>query len=241
MKRIALIIFFLSFIFAGNTLAGDLVVVELFTSQGCEKCPPANKLLAELAKEKNILALSWHVDYWDYQGWKDTLADPEHTRRQENYNQALGKKGVYTPQIIINGRREVVGSYKLALYQTIQSALIANELPVTVRLEGGAENLQVRLGGSEDNSRAVVVLVWYDSLQKIKIGAGANAGKTITYANVVRKVKNLGEWQGQAVTFPIDLRDPGRGGADCLAILVQDGETGRIIGATRITLDSFPD
>ncbi|MCH8081443.1 MAG: DUF1223 domain-containing protein [Proteobacteria bacterium] len=241
MKRIALIIFFLSFIFAGNTLAGDLVVVELFTSQGCEKCPPANKLLAELAEEKNILALSWHVDYWDYQGWEDTLADPEHTRRQENYNQALGRKGVYTPQIIINGRREVVGSNKLDLYQTIQSALIANELPVTVRLEGSAENLQVRLGGSEDNSRAVVVLVWYDSLQKIKIGAGANAGKTITYANVVRKVKNLGEWQGEAVTFAIDLRDPGRGGADCLAILVQDGETGRIIGATKITLDSLPE
>ncbi len=240
MKRIALITFLLSFIFAGNTLAGDLVVVELFTSQGCEKCPPANKLLAELAEEENILALSWHVDYWDYQGWKDTLANPEHTRRQENYNQALGRNGVYTPQIIINGRHEVVGSHKLDLYQTIQSALIANELPMTVRLEGGLTGLQVRLDGSEDNSGAVVKLVWYDSLQKIKIGAGANTGKTIAYTNVVRNVKNLGEWQGETITLPIDLRDPDRGGADCLAILVQDGETGPIIGATKISLDSLP-
>ena len=238
MKRIALLTFLLSFIFAGSTLADDLIVVELFTSQGCEKCPPANKLLSELADEKGVLALSWHVTIWDYQGWKDTLAKPEFTVRQEDYNKALGRKGVYSPQVIINGRRQMVGSNKLDLYQNIQSAVIANELPMSVYLETATKGPQVRVNGAVEFSGAVVKLVWYDSTQKIKIGAGANAGKTITYTNVVRSAQTLGTWQGKGTTYSIDLRDPERGGADRLAVLVQDGETGPIIGAATLSLDT---
>ena len=237
MKRFALLTFLFSIIFANNVLADDLVVVELFSSQGCEKCPPANQLLADLAKEKNILALSWHVDYWDFRGWKDTLADPDFTWRQEHYNKSLGRKGVYTPQIIINGRRQVVGSNKLDLYQTIQAAVIANELPITVRLNTGPKGLQVTISGSENYTGALIKLIWFDSLQKIKIGAGANAGKTIAYANVVRTARNLGQWDGDQITLAIDLNDSARGGADGLAIIVQDGETGPILGAGRIKLN----
>jgi len=240
MKRIGLFTFLFSFMLSPLASADDLVVVELFSSQGCDMCPPANKLLSELAEEKNVLALGWHVDYWDYQGWKDTLAKPEYTTRQGGYNAALGRKGVYTPQMIINGRHQLLGSNKLALYQTIQNALIGNEMPMTVRLEAGKKGLQVRVDGPESNNGATVKLVWFESLLKIKIGAGGNAGKTISYTNVVRDYKTLGVWRGTSMTLSIDLADPGRGGADHLAVLVQDGDTGPIIGAAKVSLDSLP-
>jgi len=240
MKRIGLFAFLCSLLAAPLAAADDLVVVELFNSQGCDMCPPANKLLAEVAEERNVLALSWQVDYWDYQGWKDTMAQSAYTARQEDYNAALGRRGVYTPQMIINGRRQVVGSNKLDLYQTIQSALIANELPMTVHIEASKEGLQVRVDGPKQNKGANIQLVWFNSLVKIKIGAGGNAGKTISYVNVVRDFKTLAVWQGKNLTVPIDLADPGRNGADHLAVLVQEKSGGAILGAARVSLENLP-
>ena len=144
----------------------------------------------------------------------------------------------------------VAGSQLLVLTLWFSASAVAPQLKADWGLTSGETaglTLAVQIGfvlgalGSAVLGVADVVPARRLFLLSAFVGAGANAGKTITYANVVRKVKNLGEWQGQAMTFPIDLRDPGRGGADCLAILVQDGETGRIIGATRITLDSLPE
>lgn len=238
-KHLTLLTFLLSLFFTNSVLADDVVVIELFTSQGCEKCPPANTLMQELTGNKNVLPLTWHVDYWDYMGWKDTLAKPEFTLRQEDYNAALGRKGVYTPQVIVNGRRQLVGSNKLDLYENIRTSIIANEMPLVVKIEGGHSNLRVRVDGPASTSGAVIKMVWYDTMQKIKISAGGNAGKTIDYVNVVRSSKNIGVWQGKEVTIPLDLNDPDRAGADCIAILVQVGETGPIIGAAYIVLNDF--
>ena len=236
MKRIALVFLFLAFAPANQVFADSKVVVELFTSQGCAKCPPANKLLSEIADNPDIIALNWHVDYWDYMGWKDTLASPENTARQEAYNEAIGEKGVYTPQAIINGQRQIVGSHKLELLQSVRSSLISNELPLTLRFEGNKNNLRVSVAGPDLEEGAIVTLVWYDSVQNVNISAGENAGKTIRYANVVRHASNIGEWTGERVAFPINLNDPNRNGADCIAILVQDGPGGPIIGAAKLLL-----
>ena len=239
MKRIILAFLFLFFTTANHAFADSKVVVELFTSQGCAKCPVANKLLSEFADNPDIVALNWHVDYWDYMGWKDTLASPENTMRQEAYNQAIGRKGVYTPQVIINGKRQVVGSHKLDLLQTIRSSIISNELPLTLRFKGGKDDLSISVAGSDRTRSAIVTLIWYDSVQNVNIAAGENAGKTIRYTNVVRHALNIGEWNGEKVSFAIDLDDPARNGADCIAVLVQDGPGGPIFGAAKIVLSDI--
>lgn len=237
MKKIAFITILFSFIFTSQVLADDFVVVELFTSQGCEKCPPANKLMEELGRDKTVLTLSWHVDYWDFMGWRDTLAKPEFSDRQKAYNKALGRKGVYTPQVIINGRREVAGTNKLGLYEKIRSSIISNEMPMKVRFEGGQANLKIRIKGPDAARGAVVKLIWLESLQRIKINAGNNAGKTINYVNIVKNTKNIGVWPGGELTIALDMDSPERAGADRIVILIQKGENGPIIGAAKFDLE----
>lgn len=233
MKRIVILASMLFVLAAPVARAGDVVVVELFTSQGCDKCPPADVLLEDLATEPNVLALSWHVDYWDFMGWKDSMAKPGHKERQEAYNQAMGTTGVLTPQFVINGRKQIMGPKKLALYQTVSDAAVANNLPVHIGFEGTGKTINVALNGKVPDGAASVRLIWHDSLKRLEIKGGANSGKKMDYVNVVTASPVIGTFGGGSATYSVDLDDPARNGADCLAILVQEGDAGPILGAGR--------
>lgn len=213
------------------------VVVELFTSQGCSSCPPADALLGELARESDVLALSFHVDYWDYIGWKDPFASPQHTERQRDYVAKLGRRYVYTPQMVIDGRHDAVGSNHRAVTQAIEeSSKTAPTVAVDLTGENGGE---VRLSaGKAPAGGATVWLVTFDDSHSTQVARGENGGRQLTNYNVVRELRPLGTWTGEAETYPLDFataREKGRNGC---AILVQQGRGGPIIGAAMFDLDS---
>lgn len=210
-----------------------MVAVELFTSQGCSACPPADALLARLAEEEDLVVLSLHVDYWDYLGWRDRFARPENTRRQKLYARAHHARSIYTPQVIVQGRWRKVGSDEaevraaiaMARAEAARVALELRELPD--RLELHVRPL-ARIGFAE---AGVLHLVSYDRPQTVRIERGENAGREITYVNVVRDWMRLGVWDGRGeAVFSAPLPVMGRG----LAVLLQDGPVGPILAATRL-------
>ncbi len=212
-------------------------VVELFTSQGCNACPPADAYLGDLAQRDDVLALSLHIDYWDYLGWKDTFASSETTERQRAYSRALGKRQVYTPQMVIGGMSEAVGSRRQRVEREIERVRQAgaSRIPVAVAVEEG--RVVVRIGPGEANDQATVWLVRYDRQLEVPIARGENAGEDLTYYNVVRDIAPVGTWQGEAVEISLPIAALRQGGRDACAILVQERGFGPIIGAARIALD----
>ncbi|HHG89118.1 MAG TPA: DUF1223 domain-containing protein [Devosia sp.] len=206
-------------------------VVELFTSQGCASCPPADELLGELSARRNVVALAYHVDYWDYIGWADTFADPAYSDLQRSYASSWGKSRIYTPQLIINGTRGLVGSRRAE----IEEALSEAELPLEVGLIYADGVLAVRIGGNEDYPESSIWLVTYRSEADVDISRGENRGHSITYVQIVTSRQVLGMWepkQGAALRLP--LSDVLSGESDGVAIVVQqqkDGLPGPIIGA----------
>jgi hypothetical protein len=200
-------------------------VVELFTSQGCSSCPAADQVLGDLADDPTIVALSLPIDYWDYLGWKDTLAKPRHTARQRGYAHARGDREVYTPQVVVNGVVHVLGSDKAAIEQAIvhtghRGATLS--VPVRLALAGDMLSVTVLPGSSEAPSGEV----WVCGLAKkvtVEIGRGENHGSTITYSNVVRRWLKLGDWTGVARTFSVPTKDFEVEGVDAVAVLVQGG------------------
>ena len=212
------------------------VVVELFTSQGCSSCPPADALLGELAGQPGVLALSFHVDYWDYIGWKDPFASAQYTERQRDYAAKLGLRYVYTPQMVIDGRLDAVGSNRRAVTRSLEKSAAAEPV-VVVSLEpenGG----QVKLSeGTAPAGGATVWLITFDDRHETQVERGENGGRALENFNVVRELRPLGTWTGEAKTFPLDLaaaRADGRGGC---AVMVQQGRGGPILGAAVIDLD----
>jgi len=221
---------------AGETADSDrMVVVELFTSQGCNSCPPADAFLGELAGEANVLALSLHIDYWDYIGWKDPFALPINTQRQRDYAKRLSLRYVYTPQMVIDGADNVVGTRRGKVRKAIDEAL---RRPAAVAVDFDRDAGKVRIGeGHAPDGGATVWLAIYDSKQTTEIRRGENAGKSLSYHNVVREMHQLATWNGQAVELALDLeaaRAQGRGGC---AIIVQQGRTGPVLGAAEMKLD----
>jgi len=212
------------------------VVVELFTSQGCVACPPADTVLYELAKDENILALSWAVDYWDYLGWQDTFGSPQNTARQENYNKEFGQKGVYTPQMIIDGQLQAVGSRREEVLALVDKMRAEPDL-ARVALSGDRTQLEVSVEGPAPKVEAVIRLIWYNSEETVYIRNGDNRGKSLRYTNVVRGSTIMGQWDGTKVTLPVDLGPIIESGADCVAIIVQDGEFGPILGAAKLVFE----
>jgi hypothetical protein len=214
------------------------VVVELFTSQGCSSCPPADTLLGELAAEGNVLALSFHVDYWDYIGWKDPFASPVFTRRQRDYQRSLGARMVYTPQMVIDGRIDVVGSRRGEVRRAIAQSATHSKLPVTIDSSEPGE-LLARIPAAEVDlaDPAVVWLVQFDGKQVTDVKRGENSGATLVNHNVVREIRQLGEWRGAAIDLPLGLRMDDIGAGGC-AVIVQSGPTGPIIGAAVLDPDS---
>jgi len=213
------------------------VVVELYTSQGCSSCPPADALLGELAKEPGVLALSFHVDYWDYIGWKDPFAAAQYTNRQRDYAAKLGLRYVYTPQMVIDGRHDAVGSNRRAVTRAIsESAETAPAVTVTLDAENGGRAMLS--AGTAPAGGATVWLVTFDDDHDTAVERGENRGHSLHNSNVVRELTALGTWTGEAKEFPLDLaaaRAAGRGGC---AVIVQDGRGGPVIGAAMFDLDS---
>lgn len=222
---------------AAATPGGDgtgPVVVELFTSQGCASCPPADALLGELAERPEVIALGLHVDYWDYIGWADPYGAPAHTARQRSYAERLPSRWMYTPQAVVDGRTEVVGSNGAALRALIENAL-AKPNAVQPRFEPG-QPTDVVIPAGEAPAPATVWIAYFDRRHVDQVPRGENAGKTLRSYNVVRRLERLGTWDGTERRFTLDAdaaRSRGRTGC---AVIVQAGGTGPILGAARMDL-----
>jgi len=206
------------------------LIVELYTSQGCSSCPPADAYLDELAKRDDVIALTLPVDYWDYLGWKDTLASPFHTTRQRQYARQLGNRGIYTPQMVINGRMDEVGSRRNQVEQAMDNAKPADSVDIEVTNSPDGLNVTLVPAAHDAIDRGRVWLVQFDDRQVVKIGRGENSGRTVDYVNVVRKWNDLGDWTGEMkeITIPKDMLSKT---ADGCVIFVQDLDSGAILGA----------
>jgi hypothetical protein len=208
-------------------------VVELFTSQGCSSCPPADRLLSRIATDPSMVALSFPIDYWDFIGWKDTLAAPEFTARQKAYAEALGEGHVYTPEAVVDGLIDAVGSDKAAIEHAVKIAKQGNgALSVPVSLREQAGTLQIDIGAGHDVSAAVYVLRVAMS-RTVVIERGENSGRVVTYTNVVRAIKKVGEWSGKPESLKLtELKGDGEG----YVVLVQQGseqDPGTILAAAK--------
>jgi hypothetical protein len=202
-------------------------VLELFTSQGCSSCPPADRVLGQLARDPSVLALSFPVDYWDYIGWKDTLAAPNYTARQKAYASATGKGQVYTPQMIVNGLTDAVGSDLGAIEQAERTTAKRGgvlSVPLSVVEEGGKIKVSVGAANAGAPKAGGVYLLAFASSRTVTVQRGENAGSTLTYANVVRAMSKIGDWNGAPVNLEADLAQAHMNGADSYAVIVQAGE-----------------
>jgi len=214
-------------------------VVELFTSQGCSSCPAADKVLGELARDPNVIALSLPIDYWDYLGWKDTLALPGHANRQRAYASMRGDREVYTPQIVVDGVAHVVGNDKTALETAIARPRSPDTLAVPVALSLSGGQLTVSISAA---SKPVAAEVWLCPISRrvsVVITRGENRGQTITYTNVVRRWVRLGDWNGTAHTFTVPKADFTADTIDDVAVVVQAGDAkhpGVMLGAATLAL-----
>ena len=213
----------------GMVQAGEPVVVELFTSQGCSSCPPADRILGELAKDDDVIALALHVDYWDYLGWKDEFASPEHTKRQRSYARANGERTIYTPQMVIGGIDHVVGSKGMKVAQLVRKHS-ERRLPVTVQLQRQGGTVSIRATAAGDVPNVVVQIATYSPLQTVAVRRGENAGRTLTYHNVVQKIVPVGTWNGQgtySASANVNAGTP-------VVVLMQARNGGAILGASRL-------
>jgi hypothetical protein len=223
--------------------ADPRAVVELFTSQGCSSCPPADKIIGELAKDPSVIALSMPIDYWDYLGWKDTLADARFSARQKAYSQMRGDREVYTPQVVVNGSVHVIGSDRAGIESAIGRTRKADSVmsvPVTMALAG--KQITVSVAASSKGPAAMHGEVWICSISKaipISIGRGENHGREITYHNVVRNLLKVGDWNGSSGSWTVPLENISHEGVDAAVVYVQDGnrdKPGAMLGAAYTSL-----
>jgi len=201
-------------------------VVELFTSQGCSSCPPADAFLGELARRGDVIALAYHVDYWDNLGWKDPFASPGATERQRLYGRALRLSGIYTPQMVVDGTTDAVGSDRSA----VMAALAGRREGPDIGLMPEGGTLKVSIAAGKGSPAADVVLVAYAKEAETKVKRGENAGRSLTEYSIVRGVYPLGRWTGEASTYSLDLASVA-GDATNAAVLLQVPGPGRILGA----------
>jgi hypothetical protein len=226
-----------SALLAAQAASGEpRAVVELFTSQGCSSCPAADRLLGELSRDPSLITMSLAVDYWDYLGWKDTLALHGHSNRERGYADARGDREVYTPQVVINGLAPVLGSDRTAIEGAIaktrrDGAPLA--VPVTLKIASGKVTADV--ADAKDNRRSGEVwLCPITGKVSVEVGRGENHGRTLTYYNVVRRWVKLGDWTGKAESYSIPLSEVAGANIDSFAVLVQSGvssKPGVVLGA----------
>jgi hypothetical protein len=225
---------------AAQTAAQDKprAVIELFTSQGCSSCPPADKLMTELSRDPGLIVLTLPVDYWDYLGWKDTLAHAAFTQRQRAYSAVRGDRQVYTPQAVINGASHTVGSEKAAIDKAIVTTkLQPSVLSVPVFIEKSEAGLKAVIAPTAGLSGHVWVLTTVRE-RAVQIGRGENTGRNMIYSNVVRSLTRIGPWNGEAATIDIPKSAVAED-AEGVVVLVQAGsekKPGQIMGAARLLL-----
>jgi hypothetical protein len=216
--------------------AEPFAVIELFTSQGCSSCPAADKLLSELKDDPNLITLSLPIDYWDYLGWKDTLAMPGHTARQKAYSRMRGDREVYTPQVVINGVAQVLGSSREDIEKAVaQSRDGAHPLSVPVELAQTENRVTVKLPSKPGSESGEVWLCPVTGAVPVGIGRGENRGRTITYTNVVRRWIRLGAWTGKSESFSVPVDTIKSSGGDTVAVILQGGSAdkpGKVLGAS---------
>src|SRR5450755_4639091 len=218
--------------------ADPRAVVELFTSQGCSSCPPADKIMGELAKDPSVIALSMPIDYWDYLGWKDTLADARFSARQKAYSQMRGDREVYTPQVVVNGSAHVIGSDRAGIEGAIGDTRKAGGvMSVPVSMTQAGKDINVAVAAYSKGPAAMHGEVWICSISKavpIAIGRGENSGRQVTYHNVVRNLLKVGDWNGAADSWTVPLERISHEGVDAAVVYVQDGnrdKPGAMLGA----------
>jgi hypothetical protein len=217
-------------------------LIELFTSQGCSSCPAADKLLGDLAADPSLVAISVPIDYWDYLGWKDTLALAAHSARQRAYAHVRGDRQVYTPQVVVNGSTHALGSDRAAIERAIaQTDRNHAVMSLPVLMSVGGNDLVVKVDSEENEN--ITAEVWLCPLARavpVAIGRGENHGRTVTYHNVVRHWLKLGEWSGAAETWNVPVAEIKTDGVDAAALMVQEGtrdKPGIILGAAYTPLD----
>jgi hypothetical protein len=215
---------------AAATEEQTAVVVELFTSQGCSSCPPADSYLGELSQQPGVLALAYHVDYWNYIGWTDPYASKLATQRQRDYSRQLNMRYVYTPQMVVNGAAEGIGSERETIAPLIRAAMEEKALRQHVSIVREAPNkLAVHVDAGSTGEPATIWLVGFDREHATPVLRGENEGRTLRDYQVVRSSEAIGTWHGEALdlTLPAD-KPAGDGG---VAVLLQQGGSGHIIGA----------
>lgn len=236
---------------ARAAMAEPVVVVELFTSQGCASCPPADAFLAELADRKGLLALSFHVDYWNYMGWKDPFSSPQITARQRAYSHHLGQRYVYTPQMVVDGAMQAEGAARTKIEAMLVEARKNIDKKLLLKIGRGGVN-EVKVGlparrmmdkkpaeGEAQKQPKITATLWlvaYDNKQTTAIGKGENRGKTLSYANVVRSLKPVATWEGKPLEVVLNLAEEIAAGYQNCAVLLQAGEGGKIVAAAHLPM-----
>ncbi|MCI5074934.1 DUF1223 domain-containing protein [Oricola sp.] len=218
-----------------------LGVVELFTSQGCNSCPPADAALQKLVERGDVIALGYHVDYWDYLGWKDTLGAKANSERQYAYARGLKRRGVYTPQAVVNGRAHTNGGHYREISSMLEGDAASGQgLVVDLELTDLGDRMRVSAAGAPDidADKVHVVLVYFKHRSDVEIERGENAGKTIAYVNAVVDYETIGMWEGEPLTVDIPHSQLDAKHADGCAVLLQrttdGGHPGAIIGAAML-------
>jgi len=213
--------------FAAPAVADGPVVVELYTSQGCSSCPPADALLHDLAKRSDVIPLALHVDYWDYIGWADSFANPAHTRRQQNYARVAGAGTIYTPQMIIAGQDHVIGTKPMDVADAIQSHRASTGVAVSAVRSG--DLLQITGQTSRSLPRGTIVqVVRFAPERTVDIRRGENAGRELTYSNIVTSWDTVGVWSGQGA---LNLTANVSGNAP-IVVIVQEAGPGAVLATT---------
>lgn len=231
LRSVAATAFVSLFLAAPAQAQDDPVVVELFTSQGCSSCPPADRIMHELAKRDDVIGLALHVDYWDYIGWKDEYANPDHTDRQRAYAREGGRTMIYTPQMVVNGQQDVVGAKSIELNRLIDAHLTAPpEAEVSATRTANEVSMNVVPIELPDDETYDVRIVQYSPMRRTSIRRGELAGHDLDYANVVENWQIAGRWDGQtpqSFTATLSSELPA-------VVLIQRSGHGPIVAAARV-------
>jgi len=224
---------------AGAASSQPKIVLELFTSQGCSSCPRADALFPYFIGRKDVIALSMSVDYWDYIGWRDTLARPVFTARQRSYGNRIGDGIIYTPEIVVDGRAHFNGSDKRAINKMIErrKKALAGQPRVSLDVTTHNDMLHVSVGAKTsgmDVDKATVWMALFSKKKSVKITRGENSGRSLSYHNVVRELTPIGRWTGDKMLLKLPKKQIVARGADGCVILLQNGDGGPIIAAAEM-------
>lgn len=222
-------------VIAGSPGAARPVVVELFTAQGCAGCPDANATLENAIRDREVVALTYGVDYWDYLGWRDTFARPEFTERQKSYRQSLGLRSVATPQVVIDGERHLVPRDPLHLTQAMEQEASNPLPPPDIQFRETGDRVAVGSGRIPEGGAEVVAVLYSPGVHTVEVHSGDNRGRTVRHVNVVKEIHHLGEWRGHPILYrlPPDLSADSVA-RDAVVVMVQGRADRRILSVARM-------